>query len=138
MDAGSGSCVLREPRVSQIAIDAITFFHGKRFELNAAVVMPNHCHVLVRPLEDHELEDILESWKGFTARKINRLLDRVGVLWQEDSFDRIVRDEDHYRKIVRYVRANPHKASLREGEFRLWEGGSNGLGTPFSDRSLRC
>ena len=122
LDAGAGSCVLRETGISKRVIETLTRFHGERYELYAAVVMPNHCHLLVRPFENWPLEDVLESWKGFTARQINRALGCSGTLWQADSFDRIVRDEEHYRSVVRYLRANPKKAALHPAEYRLWEG----------------
>lgn len=122
LDAGAGSCVLRNPAISKRVIDSLTHFHGEHYELYAAVVMPNHCHLLVRPFEDWPLEDVLESWKGYTARQVNHATGHSGALWQADSYDRIVRDEDHYRSVVRYLRANPKKAGLRPNEYQLWEG----------------
>jgi REP element-mobilizing transposase RayT len=120
LDAGSGSCVLRDAEVSQQVIDVLSHFHGERYELNAAVVMPNHCHVLIRPFSSWPLEGVLKSWKGYSAKEINRELGRSGSLWQSDSFDRIVRDEEHYRQVVRYIRENPRKANLSPGDYRFW------------------
>ncbi len=122
LDAGGGSCLLRDPGISKIVLGALDFFNGDRYELYSAVVMPNHCHLLVRPFEGWQLEDIIKSWKGFSGREINKALGRSGTLWQADSFDRIVRDEAHYRKVVRYIRGNPLKAGLAAGAYRLWEG----------------
>ncbi len=88
LDAGEGRCWLRDPEISGVVIDALAHFHGERYELYSAVVMPNHCHLVVRPFEDSSMEDLLKSWKGFSARKINQLVARSGTLWQADSFDR--------------------------------------------------
>ena len=55
---------------------------------------------------------LIKDWKGFTARRINRVLGRRGKLWQDDYWDRYIRDEAHYRKVVRYIEANPVKAGL--------------------------
>jgi len=67
------------------------------------------------------LEDVLHGWKLHTARQINQALGKRGQLWQHDCFDRLIRDEDHLRNVIRYIRRNPVKARLREGEFTLWE-----------------
>jgi REP element-mobilizing transposase RayT len=67
------------------------------------------------------LEKIILSWKGFTARKINPLLGRKGNFWQRDYFDRLVRDTKHLANCVRYIRRNPQKRRLCEGEFVLYE-----------------
>jgi REP element-mobilizing transposase RayT len=38
------------------------------YALDESVVMPNHVHLLVTPLGEHRLSDILHSWKSFTAK----------------------------------------------------------------------
>jgi REP element-mobilizing transposase RayT len=67
--------------------------------------MPNHVHLLVEVWQT-PLSDLLERWKGYTARTINRVLGRSGKLWQDDYWDRFIRDEAHYRKVVRYIEWN--------------------------------
>lgn len=87
----------------------------------SAVVMPNHVHALFVQNPEWPLEKLVRSWKGFTARQINKLLGRSGNFWQRDYFDRLVRDEKHFVNCVRYIRRNPQKARLGEVEFLLWE-----------------
>jgi len=123
LDQGSGSCVLKDPANGKIVADALRHFDGERYELASFVVMPNHVHVLFRPLGDHALADILKSWKGFTARVINKRIGKTGALWQDDYWDRLIRNERHFFKVVEYVRENPVKAKLRQGSFVLWERG---------------
>ena len=55
---------------------------------------------------------LIKEWKGFSARRINRALWRRGQLWQDDYWDRYVRDEAHYRRVVHYIEWNPVKAGL--------------------------
>jgi REP element-mobilizing transposase RayT len=50
LDAGHGSCALRSPEIRRVGEEALSFFQGQRYELNAWVLMPNHVHVLVQPL----------------------------------------------------------------------------------------
>jgi putative transposase len=83
--------------------------------------MPNHAHAVFVQNPDWPLEKLLRSWKSFTSRKINSLLRRDGSLWQRDYFDRLVRDEKHFRNCVRYIRKNPARARLPSGEHILYE-----------------
>jgi putative transposase len=83
--------------------------------------MPNHVHVLLVQNPEIALEKLIHSWKSFSTRSINKLLGRAGTLWQRDYFDRLVRDEQHLRNCVRYIRRNPQKANLRDSEYILYE-----------------
>ena len=87
----------------------------------SAVIMPNHVHALFVQNPEWPLEKLTQSWKRFSASQINKILGRSGSLWQRDYFDRLVRDEEHFANCVRYIRRNPEKAGLSEGEFVLWE-----------------
>jgi len=120
LDEGHGECLLRDPAHREIVVDALHHFDGIRCEMLAFAVMPNHAHVLCRPLGEQALEEISGSWKWFTSQKIQRSLGRQGGLWQEESFDRIIRDGDHYANTVRYVARNPLIAKLQENEATVW------------------
>ena len=121
LDAGHGSCVLRQNECARIVDDALRHFDADRLALVSSVVMRNHVHALLIQNPTHPLEDLLQSWKTFTSRSINRLHGRSGTLWQRSYFDRLVRDEKHFRNCVRYIRRNPEKAHLRGGEYILYE-----------------
>ena len=121
LDAGHGECVLRRPECAALVAEALRHFDGDRVALLTFAVMPNHVHVLFVLNAAHTLAKLIYSWKRYTANGINALLGRSGTLWQKDYFDRLVRDARHLANCVRYVRRNPVKARLREGEFVLWE-----------------
>ena len=113
LDAGSGSCVVKDEDLQgKIVADALTHFHGQRYQLAAWVVMPNHVHAIVKPLEGYPLSDILHSWKSYSAHEINKLLGRTGQLWQRESYDHIVRNERALFKIAEYIDRNPEKAGI--------------------------
>src|SRR4029077_7380429 len=90
-----------------------------RYVLDAFVIMPNHVHVLVQLAKDQVFADVLHSWKSFSAQAINQLLGRTGQLWQEESYDRIVRDWSELVRYRDYIVGNPKKAGLHDGEFVL-------------------
>jgi len=83
--------------------------------------MPNHIHALISLIGNHPLEDLLQSWKGYTAHEINQRLNRQGPLWMKDYFDRMIRDSRHFWRCARYIRRNPEKARLNSREFSLHE-----------------
>jgi REP-associated tyrosine transposase len=121
LDAGYGSCILRQPNCADIVTRTLRYFDGQRLVMISFVVMPNHAHALFVQNAEWPLEKLLRSWKSFTARKINSLLRREGSLWQRDYFDRLVRDERHFANCVRYIRRNPAKARLHSGDYTLYE-----------------
>jgi len=110
LDQGYGSCVLRDPRAKLTVEIALRHFDGDRYQLDELIVMPNHVPALVAP-SPHELSDIVHSWKSFTAKAINRLFSRRGILWQKESFDHIVRSPESLERIRQYIRDNPKKTS---------------------------
>jgi putative transposase len=121
LDAGHGSCLLRQRKWAEVVADTLRHFEGERVVMISFVVMPNHVHALFVQNPVWPLEKLLQSLKRFTTREINKLLGRVGNLWQRDYFDRLVRDEIHFANCVRYIRRNPEKAKLPPNEFILWQ-----------------
>jgi hypothetical protein len=79
--------------------------------LAAWVVMPNHFHARVE-LWTITLGELLKAWKSVSANAVNRVLGRSGQLWQDDYWDRYIRDEEHFGKARRYIESNPVKAGL--------------------------
>lgn len=122
LDVGAGSCLFRDSTRAQLVESAIRHFDSQRYALGAFVIMPNHVHALLQPLPPHALSQIVHSWKSYTARELQRTTSTGGRVWQEESFDRIIRDEaelTHYRD---YILANPSAAQLPPGTFILGEG----------------
>ncbi|MFC5457276.1 transposase [Prosthecobacter fluviatilis] len=121
LDAGHGTCVLRRTDCQHILTLALQFFEAQRYHLHSWVIMPNHVHVLLSLAEGEHLGKIVSSWKSYTAKQMNDLLGLAGAFWQEDYFDRMVRDDDHFVRCVRYIRRNPLKARLQLGAYAMWE-----------------
>ncbi|WP_321477788.1 transposase [uncultured Paludibaculum sp.] len=93
--------------------DAIGFGERelKHYQLHAWSIMPNHVHLLITPIV--EFRHLAQSFKGFTARHANMILGRTGQpFWQRESYDRWVRNEEEFQRIVRYVERNSVRAGL--------------------------
>jgi REP element-mobilizing transposase RayT len=132
LDQGAGPTWLGDFRVASMVEEALLRFDCERYQLHAWVVMPNHVHVLLTPGDGWSLSAILHSWKSFASKRANRILGRRGKFWQEEYFDRYIRDQQHFERAVEYIEGNPAKAGLCEIK-QQWPFGSATLragGTP--------
>jgi REP element-mobilizing transposase RayT len=114
LDLAAGECFLKTPQIAQVVVDALRKFDGSRYRLFAWSVMPNHVHVLFQALGDMFLEDILHSWKSYSAKSANRILGRSGEFWQREYYDRLIRNQEEFNRALRYVAENPEKAGLKD------------------------
>lgn len=114
LDIGCGSCILRMKESATIVRNSLLFLHQKQYDLRAWVVMPNHVHLLARFEEGQLISKAMHSLKSYTAHEIKKLHPDMGSIWQEESFDRYIRNEDHYWQTIRYIRENPVKARLSD------------------------
>src|SRR6266536_2402564 len=119
LDRGHGACLLREEFAAEIVAGALKHFQGTRYLLDAFVVMPNHVHALLLPLNGHSLSEILHSWKSFTGKELKRRSGKRKIVWQDENYDRIVRDEKELQHFRDYIECNPSKAGLHENGFIL-------------------
>ena len=142
LEAGHGSCLLREPELAALVQDAFIRFHGVRYSLHAWCVMPNHVHVLFQPLVGWTMSRIVSTWKSYTGRRISEWRKRAGLagvdvaaaglvpggpgVWQREYFDRYIRDAGHYANTVDYIHENPVKAGLVKNA-REWKYSSVGV-----------
>src|SRR5260221_10287787 len=84
--------------------------------------MPNHVHVIVRPTQPQidSLDTIIGSWKQFASSNINSQVGDTGSLWQDEGYDRIIRDEEHLYRVLQYIGRNPKKAGLSHSACPRW------------------
>lgn len=120
LDEGYGACYFRNPHFAAQLEEALLHFQNERYFVSCWVVMPNHCHLLIKPFEQRSLETILQGMKGVVARRINSSLGASGSLWQDESYDRIVRDEEHLWRVIQYIGHNPARAGLPRDTWRRW------------------
>jgi putative transposase len=120
LDAGNGSCRLRDPRQAAIVGQALRHGDGERYHLLAWVVMPNHVHALIEPLPGWALERIVHAWKSLTAHALAKGVGGTPPghggrpLWLREFWDRPISDAQHYRQALDYIHLDPVKAGLTE------------------------
>ena len=135
-----------DPEFSLIVMQSLQHFDGDRYLLTDAVVMPNHVHLLAAFRSEELMLEQCTSWKHFTATAIHRRqreLARVPsaerrdygspvapptgdapsnyepkVFWQVEQFDHLVRSQEQFDYLRRYIAENPARANLAEGMYR--------------------
>ncbi|QZE12904.1 transposase [Halosquirtibacter laminarini] len=113
-----GCCAMKHFEMASIVFDVLKYHHGKRYDLLAWSIMPNHVHVLIRNNEN--IDRIIWSWKSFISKWAFKNQHRyhlglpsgVKHLWMPEYWDRFIRNEEHFDNTVRYILNNPYDAHL--------------------------
>ncbi len=112
---------LSNSHVVKMVVDAIHYRDSKKYELIAYSIMPNHVHMVITvERSDTSLYRILQSLKAFTAKEANKILNRNGAFWQNESYDHVVRNEKELGNIIWYVLNNPVKAGFVK-DWKEWK-----------------
>ena len=93
-------------------------FDRELYELFSFAIMPNHVHIVLKPLCD--LAEIMQKIKGKSARVLNERLGLQGTFWAKEYYDKVLRDEKQIRTTVEYVMNNPIKVGLEDCEKRTY------------------
>jgi REP element-mobilizing transposase RayT len=117
------------PAARDIALRHCLHDNGSKMRLHVAVVMPDHVHMIFEPVEDangetFSFQEIVGAIKGASSHSINKALKRSGTVWQDESFDHVIRHADSLEQKIEYVRQNPVRKGLvaRPEDYPwLWE-----------------
>jgi alanyl-tRNA synthetase len=105
-------------KARDIVLESLLFGHEqRRYQLYAACVMPDHVHFLFEPqikAQDEKgspifwpVTEILQGIKSFTAHEINKLEGTIGQIWENESFDRLIRGDTDLEEKFHYICRNP-------------------------------
>ena len=100
------------PAAKTIALACCVYEHLASSFLHVAVVMPDHVHLILAPYDNWRLSAVMRRVKGISSRQMNLAMGRAGQLWQDESFDRIIRSGEDIRKKSEYLCMNPVRAGL--------------------------
>jgi len=111
----------------EVVESAILKHHKRECLILAYIIMANHAHVVMQPLPIandplkwcdyrafYRLENITGRIKGRSSRIINQRIGRKGHIWQDESYDRTVRNERDLENVIDYVQHNPVRWRLVE------------------------
>lgn len=118
-----GDFMLPNPAKS-LVLDHCLYDDGNKYTLRAAVVLRTHVHLLFTPLPDGEgffrLAKIMNGIKGSSVHSVNKLLKRKGTLWQDESFDHMIRSAEDFEDKLLYIRMNAVETGVRRPEDYPW------------------
>ncbi len=128
------------PAARQIVLDSCLFFNAQRYQIYAAVIMPDHVHLLIQPFiknnkvnndnnsasillassnknaayenEYWTIGSILHSIKSYSAKQIPQAMNHIGKVWQDGRYDRRIRNNNEFNNVWEYIKQNPVKANL--------------------------
>jgi putative transposase len=102
------------------------------FRLYGYCLMPNHFHLLLRPVPGQTVSRILQSVSVAHTWGYHRRHGSVGHVWQGRFRSPVVQDDGHLLVVLRYIEANPLRAGMvaQVGEYRWSSFGAHGYGNP--------
>lgn len=107
--------------ISDILKTTLHYPDGKDYKLICYSIMPNHVHLVFELLNENKgISKIMQSIKRISARNANQELKRSGKFWQDESFDRLIRDDKELFNTIKYVLMNPVSAGLVE-DWENWD-----------------
>ena len=99
--------VLATPEIFEAIKTAIAQL--RKWHVLAGVVMPNHTHWVVSPVQDRDLS-IRDFSHGF-KRMLRKCLGPQSWEWQRGCFDRLLRSDENLRSKWIYAKDNPVRHS---------------------------
>lgn len=122
LDSGEyGKNYLHIKEVAEICRTTLQYPDGKDYKLICFTIMPNHVHLVFELLPGNKgISKIMQSIKRISARRANLFLQREGSFWQDESFDRWIRNEKELYFTIKYVLLNPVNARLVK-EWNEWK-----------------
>jgi REP element-mobilizing transposase RayT len=84
------------------------------WQILAAILMPDHLHVIAAPIKDREAKvgNLSAAIKRWMRQELN-----ASWKWQRGSFDRLLRSDESFHDKWLYVEENP----VRAGLVKHWE-----------------
>ncbi len=105
----NGECVLANPETFAAFKNAVAKLRD--WTVLAAILMPDHLHVIAAPTEDREAKvgNLSAAIKRWMRQKLN-----ASWKWQASCFDRLLRSDESLGEKWRYLEENPVRAGLVE------------------------
>ena len=82
--------------------------------------MTNHVHMLVTPMKDHGISDMMQALGRRYVYYINKTYRRTGTLWEGRYKSSLVDSDQYLLTCMRYIELNPVRASMVDhpGEYK--------------------
>ena len=103
--------IFQADELARLLIETLSHYRGQqKYLLHEFVLMPNHVHLLLTPL-NIALERAMQLIKGGYSYRV-RQTGRILEVWQSGFTDHRIRDHHDYEHHLEYLRLNPVRAGL--------------------------
>jgi len=86
----------------------------KKAVILAYCLMPNHVHLLVRPLGENALSKMMQGIALCYTQYFNRKNKRTGCLWECRYHSTVIDEETYLWAVSKYIEGNPVRARIVE------------------------
>ena len=117
LDACHGACHLRRRDLAEEVLKSLWHFKGTRYEIDCAIVMPNHVHLIAMFYLRTTCRVQCTSWQRFTAKEINSRIGQKGCFWQGEPFDHLIRSSEQFVYLRNYIEQNSVAAKLPPSDY---------------------
>ncbi len=129
--------ILTEPPIAGIIVESLGYLRKEgRVKLFSYVIMPDHLHLILLPLQKDEKEqtisDVMRDFKKFTSKRIVGYLKKTGrtvlldffsgsarghkgqqyKVWQDGFFDENVFTQNFLNQKIQYIHYNPVRKGM--------------------------
>ncbi len=80
--------------------------------IHAYVLMTNHVHLLVTPMAEFAISEMMQSLGRRYVRYINKIYRRTGTLWEGRFKASLIDSENYLLTCMRYIEMNPVRAAM--------------------------
>jgi putative transposase len=113
---------------------------AKKFDcrIHAYVLMTNHVHLLVTPMVDYGIAQMMQALGRRYVYYMNKTYHRTGTLWEGRYKSSLVDSDRYLLTCMRYIELNPCRAKMvnHPGEYKWSSYHANAQGE--SDKALEC
>jgi putative transposase len=81
-------------------------------QIHAYVLMTNHLHLLVTPVEKNSISLLFQSIGRLYVPYINKTYQRSGTLWEGRHKGNIIESEKYFMICMKYIELNPVRANM--------------------------
>ena len=98
--------------------------------LHAYVLMTNHVHLLITPMAEHGVSNMMQALGRRYVCYINKTYRRTGTLWEGRYKSSLIDSDRYLLTCMRYIELNPIRADMVEhpGEYRWSSYSANAQG----------
>ena len=113
-------CFFAEQDYRRYLEDLAKSAHKYDCRVHAYVLMTNHAHLLVTPMTDYGISQMMQALGRRYVYYINKTYHRTGTLWEGRYKSSLIDSERYLLSCMRYIELNPVRASMVEhpGEYK--------------------